>query len=467
MSDDQKKRKEAFGFFCQSDYPIKHSKAETLEKYKIILSYIVKNGPSKMNHIIDSLDQKDFGYRIDKLNRCPAKLKSWNVMEVREKSGREETLDINTDTTTYFIKPETSNELPTKKKPAGIDWINSEDYEKIFKFDSKLKNRLLTRENDWLEFKESFNWNSKDKYAKSIAGMSNNYGGYIIFGVKDQPKDLVGLKNDSFDLLDEEKVTEFLNDAFSPEIKYEKFTIQINKLSIGIIKIHESSSKPIVAIKNQGDIQEACIYYRYSGRTDKIKYPELVALLEKVKTEERSIWKRFFEKMLKTDPSNIAIMDIVKGDITGSSQTLLIDDQLASKLKFIQEGTFKEGGEPVLKLVGEVMPMYITNNESLLSETRNFQITDDPSAPRLQLSDNEIKKTHPLDFQSLTKILQERYSNFKYNQQYHELRKKLSEDKQFCLRRYLDPDNLRSSKKDFYSKAIVKEFDKYYKKKKK
>ncbi len=451
--------------FLDSEY-IRKTKLKNIDRYKLLLESIAKNGPSTINSIISTLDQSKFKYPLLHINKLPSKLKLWKILVATGKSGREEILDFNQDTQSYFDAKPLNNRLQ-QNKVTDFTWADSNDYKKIFKFHSTLTNRLVTREDDWIEFKESFNWNSKDKYAKSIAGMSNNYGGYIIFGVKDQPKDLVGLKNDNFDLLDEEKVTEFLNDAFSPEIKYEKFTIQINKLSIGIIKIHESSSKPIVAIKNHGDIQEACIYYRYSGRTDKIKYPELVALLEKVKTEERSIWRRFFEKMLKTDPSNIAIMDIVKGDITGSSQTLLIDDQLASKLKFIQEGTFKEGGEPVLKLVGEVKPMYITNNESPLSETRNFQITDDPSAPRFQLSDNEIKKTHPLDFQSLTKILQERYSNFKYNQQYHELRKKISEDTQFCLRRYLDPDNLRSSKKDFYSEAIIKQFDKHYKKKKK
>ena len=59
-----------------------------------------------------------------------------------------------------------------------------------------------------MEFKESFNWSSKDKYAKSIAAFANNLGGFIIFGIKNNPRDLVGLKSNNFDEIDEAKISE-------------------------------------------------------------------------------------------------------------------------------------------------------------------------------------------------------------------------------------------------------------------
>ena len=46
---------------------------------------------------------------------------------------------------------------------------------------------LKSRESNTVEFKESFNKNSTAKYAKTMASYSNNRGGYIIFGVKDNP----------------------------------------------------------------------------------------------------------------------------------------------------------------------------------------------------------------------------------------------------------------------------------------
>lgn len=66
---------------------------------------------------------------------------------------------------------------------------------KIFTFYDSINDRIISRESSWLEFKESFNWNSKDKYAKSMAAFSNTGGGYITYGIKDLPRDLVGLKS--------------------------------------------------------------------------------------------------------------------------------------------------------------------------------------------------------------------------------------------------------------------------------
>jgi len=65
-----------------------------------------------------------------------------------------------------------------------MDLINSQDYKKIFIFHSSIANRIISRESSQLEFKESFNWLSKDKYAKSMAAFANNRGGFIIFGSK-------------------------------------------------------------------------------------------------------------------------------------------------------------------------------------------------------------------------------------------------------------------------------------------
>ena len=53
---------------------------------------------------------------------------------------------------------------------------------------------LKSRESNTVEFKESFNKNSTAKYAKTMAAYSNNRGGYIIFGVKDNPRKIVGFR---------------------------------------------------------------------------------------------------------------------------------------------------------------------------------------------------------------------------------------------------------------------------------
>lgn len=69
-----------------------------------------------------------------------------------------------------------------------MDLINSQDYKKIFVFHSSITNRIISRESSQLEFKESFNWLSKDKYAKSIAAFANNRGGFKFLGLRTNPE---------------------------------------------------------------------------------------------------------------------------------------------------------------------------------------------------------------------------------------------------------------------------------------
>jgi hypothetical protein len=58
--------------------------------------------------------------------------------------------------------------------------------------------------------------------------------------------------------------------------------------------------------------------------------------------------------------------------------------------------------------------------------------------------------------------LKKRFIDFKENAKYHVLRKQLAVDPQYMKTRYLDPGNLKSSRKDFYNPNIVSQFDKSY-----
>src|ERR1035441_7266905 len=80
---------------------------------------------------------------------------------------------------------------------------------------------LRNRENSQLEFKETFNLGSRAKYGRSLAAFANTRGGYIVFGVTNEPRRLKGVNSVNFDSCDPSKLTEFLNSHFSPELAWE------------------------------------------------------------------------------------------------------------------------------------------------------------------------------------------------------------------------------------------------------
>lgn len=89
--------------------------------------------------------------------------------------------------------------------------------------------RIINREGSTIEFKESYSHSGMAQYFKTIAAFANNTGGYIIFGVGDKPRRLIGLKDKNLAQFEDIKVEEFtknLLEYFSPEIKWDHCTFE-------------------------------------------------------------------------------------------------------------------------------------------------------------------------------------------------------------------------------------------------
>ena len=92
--------------------------------------------------------------------------------------------------------------------------------------------------------------------------------------------------------------------------------------------------------------------------------------------------------------------------------------------------------------------------------------SEDPDVMEVRMIEKDIREEYPWDYNELTKKCTKRYSNFKCNQEYHNIRKSLckKKNKKLCNIRYLDPGNPKSPKKQFFKPDILHEFDKYYSK---
>jgi len=238
--------------------------------------------------------------------------------------------------------------------------------EEVIKEHLKTKGKYLYhREGQELEFKEQFNLAGLANYFKDFAAFANNRGGYLIFGVKDSPRTLVGLSNSSlsqFNKIDPEIITGYILEIFSADILWEQAIIDLGRKKYGVFRVFKAHTKPIIAKKDEGrdnTIKNGEIYYRYGGRTQKIQYAELENIINDRVEKNNRQWLDLMAKIGKAGPQNAAILDTERALIEKDQKKILVlDDKLTRKLKFIKEGQFVEKkGATALKLVGDIVPV--------------------------------------------------------------------------------------------------------------
>jgi hypothetical protein len=86
----------------------------------------------------------------------------------------------------------------------------------------------------------------------------------------------------------------------------------------------------------------------------------------------------------------------------------------------------------------------------------------DPDGVPIALNDNDWRKRHPWSHAQLIEKCKERYTDFKYNNDFHRIMKGIKNNPKLHHSRKLDPDNKKSPVKPFYSPNVFKELDKHY-----
>lgn len=239
-----------------------------------------------------------------------------------------------------------------------------------FSFELDNKGYLKKRESFNLEYKQNFQLGDQLlKYIKTLAGMANNKGGQIIFGVQDCPHIPLGMSNRRMSETDPKEIDAKIREFFSPAIKWNMAFQDFQEKSFGMLSVEESDVKPVVCKKNKAEIlREGAIYYRYRGETKEIEYPELNQLLEKEREKERLLWIKHIERISMVGPRNAQILDTYNGEISFGDRKVLLDKSLIDKLSFIKEGHFteKEGeGLPTLKLIGTIEGLIDVDNAAI------------------------------------------------------------------------------------------------------
>lgn len=219
---------------------------------------------------------------------------------------------------------------------------------------------LLTTESYDIEYKE--NLNIDFDLFKTMNGLANNRGGYIICGVKPTNRALSGLNESKINFysskIDSEEMRGKILGACQPNILYKHYLHNIGTAKFVIFYIPESKNKPHVFCKNDGEVVQGDIYYRYNDSIKKIQYAELSAIIDDKRVKEQEKWMRFLGEIAKIGLENVLIIDAKNGKMISSDnceQGIILDEKILSQFKLIHEGHFVEiSGDPTLKLIGNI-----------------------------------------------------------------------------------------------------------------
>jgi len=93
--------------------------------------------------------------------------------------------------------------------------------------------------------------------------------------------------------------------------------------------------------------------------------------------------------------------------------------------------------------------------------TSSVYLSNDPSAPKVYLREEELEKKYPLTHSKLVNQCRKRYPGFIYNNNFHQTKYKYEDNPKYCYKRYPSLNKSGAPRKH-YSTAILEEFDKKY-----
>lgn len=136
----------------------------------------------------------------------------------------------------------------------------------------------LIRENEGpkLDFKERIDLryqSGKKEFAKDVCAIANSLGGrgYLVIGVKDKTKDLVGIKAKYYR---EEAMQQIISSRLDPPVDIRVEHIKIDDKIIGVVSIFKSNKRP------HQSRQTGAFYVRRGSTTDIARRDEIAMMLQ-------------------------------------------------------------------------------------------------------------------------------------------------------------------------------------------
>jgi hypothetical protein len=160
---------------------------------------------------------------------------------------------------------------------------------------------------------------------------------------------------------------------------------------------------------------------------------------------------------------NLYLMPLSFVELPARLEAVVLNAQEKNFLAFV-DGLETHSQDPSSRY-SVTVNIEVNFTKSRAKDALAVQVTNDPKAPAVHLTEEDVRRKYPWDYDQLTKECQARYEGFKIGKGYHDLRKRLQAESRFGIIRYLDPGNPKSSRKSFYSPNVLREFDKHFQRK--
>jgi len=312
-----------------------------------------------------------------------------------------------------------------------------------------------------MELKESFSsaTNSKADYARILSGFSNNQGGAIIFGIRNSDRKILGLSDETFKNTDEERLSGYFDSIFQPAIIFEKHIIDLEDKTIGMLIAKPHPRKPVICKSTVSSIVSAGeIYYRYTGKTEKIKFPELTAIMDEVKRVATNQLLDTLSQLNKIGAENMSFLNTDTGAIhaPGGETRLFVDQSLLEKIRLVESGALRPDGETALRIIGNVE---VSNRNA---SNKEFRPSNNPKAPEVQIAEEDMLKIYPFDHYGIIRALKGAVPGFVPNNEFNHQLQDLRNDKRYHYNRFNNPKQHKGGR-HYYSKLALSKLVDYFK----
>ena len=227
-------------------------------------------------------------------------------------------------------------------------------------------------------------------------------------------------------------------------------------------KLGEQGQLDPLAIKNINvllELRNSSIHFYHPSRT------ELATQLQQIGFASIKNFalatKDWFNRNLSE--FNFYLMPLSFVDLPQQTSAMILNQEENNFLEYLKQleaGAGETGSEYAVTIKVDV-----AFTRSKAKDATAVRITNNPEAPEVRLTEEQIREKYPWDYDKLKTECRNRYTDFKLNKRYHHIRKSLSADRKFCFIRYLDPGNPKSSTKPFFNSNILQEMDRHYSRK--